>query len=386
MNQIVSAFSSSADTSAAAAELVQQIRAQLPRVDALVVFCSSRHDYPTLLTALQEGLNPGQLVGCSSAGEFVGTRQTEGGASLIAFSSDELAFSSGLGHGIAQDPASVAREIIASFSLPDSSNYQYKYALIFNDPLSGRAEELIEALALESGGEHQIFGGGAGDDAAFRKTHVFCGTQAYTDAAVGLEILSHRPIGIGIRHGWKAATPVMRVTEAHGQSVYSLNATPVDEFFTEYAQASAQKLDHDNPLPFFLHNILGVKKEGGYRLAVPLGFDGKGGLNCCASVPEGAPVSIMSPDETGAADAARAAARDALSQLEGNKPGAALFFDCVATRLRIGKGFGDELQAVASELGPVPVVGCNTYGQVAQVSGQLSGFHNCTAVVCVFPE
>lgn len=30
--------------------------------------------------------------------------------------------------------------------------------------------------------------------------------------------------------------------------------------------------------------------------------------------------------------------------------------------------------------------GCNTYGQIARAEGQFSGFHNCTAVVCVIPE
>jgi hypothetical protein len=34
----------------------------------------------------------------------------------------------------------------------------------------------------------------------------------------------------------------------------------------------------------------------------------------------------------------------------------------------------------------VALAGCNTYGQVASIEGQLSGFHNCNAVVCVFPE
>ena len=89
---------------------------------------------------------------------------------------------------------------------------------------------------------------------------------------------------------------------------------------------------------------------------------------------------------TPAAEAAGGATEDAIAQLEGHKPGAALFFDCVATRLRVGKGFGNELSAVAEKLGQVPLVGCNTYGQVAQVEGQFSGFHNCTAIICVIPE
>jgi hypothetical protein len=29
--------------------------------------------------------------------------------------------------------------------------------------------------------------------------------------------------------------------------------------------------------------------------------------------------------------------------------------------------------------------GCNTFGQIARGEGQFSGFHNCTAVVCIIP-
>lgn len=386
MNKTASAFSSLADTQAAAADLVQQIAATIPSPDALILFCSSKHDYPTLLRTIQEGLHPRQLVGCSSAGEFAGTRQAEGAASVIAFSSDEMAFSSGLGLGLSSNPRQTAKEIISGFQGTATDRYRYKYALVLNDPLAGFAEELIEALMLESGGGYQLFGGGAGDDAAFRKTWVFRGTEAHSNAAVALEILSNKPIGIGVRHGWKPATPLMRVTEARGSSLYSLNATPVTEVYEEFATESHQKLELTDPLPFLLHNIIGVKADAGYKLRVPLGFGGDGSLTCCVEVPTGAAVSIMSADGTAAAEAAVEAAEDAIAQLEGNKPGAALFFDCVATRLRVGKGFGNELSAVAQKLGPVPLVGCNTYGQVAQVEGQFSGFHNCTAVVCVIPE
>ena len=60
-------------------------------------------------------------------------------------------------------------------------------------------------------------------------------------------------------------------------------------------------------------------------------------------------------------------------------------FDCVATRLRLGRAFEDELRACASLLDPAGFVGCNTYGQIARSEGQVSGFHNCTAVVCLLP-
>ena len=75
-----------------------------------------------------------------------------------------------------------------------------------------------------------------------------------------------------------------------------------------------------------------------------------------------------------------------LQALGGRRPAAALVFDCVATRLRLGRAFDDELGACAQLLKPARFVGCNTYGQIARAEGQFGGFHNCTAVVCVLPE
>jgi hypothetical protein len=91
---------------------------------------------------------------------------------------------------------------------------------------------------------------------------------------------------------------------------------------------------------------------------------------------------MMNPGGGSALEATRAA----LEQLQGAEPEAALFFDCVATRLRMGKDFGFELKNVKEVLGEACYAGCNTYGQIARAPGQFSGFHNCTAVVAVFPK
>ena len=46
-------------------------------------------------------------------------------------------------------------------------------------------------------------------------------------------------------------------------------------------------------------------------------------------------------------------------------------FDCVATRLRIGREFGFELQAVQDALGPQTIYAdCNSYGQIARAEGR----------------
>ncbi len=94
----------------------------------------------------------------------------------------------------------------------------------------------------------------------------------------------------------------------------------------------------------------------------------------------------MSTNRNASVEAADNATKTALGKLKGNKPNIGLFFDCVATRLRLGNDFNSELKAVSNAFDKTKYVGCNTHGQVARVDGQFSGFHNCTAVVCVIPD
>jgi len=111
-----------------------------------------------------------------------------------------------------------------------------------------------------------------------------------------------------------------------------------------------------------------------------------GSIACAADIPEGALISVMRSSSASAATAASEAAQDAIGQLGGEKPSVTLFFDCVATRLRLGDSFALELDAVQAALGESQFIGCNTHGQIARSEHQFSGFHNCTAVVCAIPS
>jgi hypothetical protein len=354
--------------------------------DAVILFASSRFDYAALLTALDSTCHPRLMVGCSSAGEFTSGMQAEGSACAIALRSPEMAFRAALGRGLTTNREGAAIEMVSSFGGMHTHDYRFRTALVLADALAGYTDEVLDHLTRLTGGAYRFFGGGAGDDAQFQETHVFYGTEAFTDAVVALEILSNKPIGIGVRHGWEPASDAMRVTEAEGSRLVSMNAIPSVEVFEEYADISGQHFDAEHPLPFFLHNTIGIDTGTGYKLRVPLASNEDGSFTCASDIPTGATTRIMKTTAPSAITAAADAAADATRQIEGFEPKVALFFDCVATRLRIGNEFGFELAAVQDTLGPVQYAGCNTYGQIARAEGQFSGFHNCTAVVCVIPD
>ena len=386
MTEVAAGHTSAKDPAVAVKELAAQIREQMQGPpDALVVFASSDYDAPALLRGLQAEINPGFLVGSSSAGEFAHGSAGVGSASALAIRSGEMKFSVGIGHGVSRDGRTAARELVSAFQGIEGE-YPYRAALVMSDALAGHAEALVEELTLRTSGRYVLAGGGAGDDARFAQTHVFLGTEVHTDAAVALEILSHKPIGVGVGHGWEPASPAMRATEVDGMRLVGLNGQPAIEAFHAHAAEQGKPFNDDDPMPYFLHNILGIATGDGYRLRVPLAVHEDGSVTCAAEIPEHAQVHIMRTTNASAALSAARATDHALAALGGHAPAAALFFDCVATRLRLGEDFADELDTVLARMEPAKMVGCNTYGQIARAEGQFSGFHNCTAVVLVLPD
>jgi hypothetical protein len=304
----------------------------------------------------------------------------------MGLKSNRMRFAVGVGRKLSADPTGAAREVAKSFTGIAAPALPHRSALVMTDALAGHADAVVEELTVVTRGNYRFFGGGAGDDGRFQKTHVFAGTEAVTDAIVALEILSLQPLGVGVSHGWIPAGEGLRVTEAQGSRVISLNGAPAVDAIEDHARATGQAFDRSAPLPFFLHNILGIKSGADYRLRVPLAVNGDGSISCAADIPQGSVVHLMKTTDESAVCAAERATRSALASLGGQRPRAALVFDCVATRLRMGRAFDDELKACAELLHPAGFVGCNTYGQIARAEGQFGGFHNCTAVVCVLPE
>lgn len=374
------------DARAAGRQLAVEITRALGREpQALMIFAAPTYDHGALLDEIANLCPSALVVGASSAGEFMNHERGEGLACALGLAGDDVHFGVGVARDVAAGAAVAAGQITSSFAGLNDHEFPHRSALVMTDALAGHGDLLVDELTLATGGQYQFFGGGAGDNAQFQRTSVFLGRDVLNGAAVALEMLTAKPLGIGVRHGWTPASLPFRVTEAEGMRLIGLNGLPAAEVFEAHAATTGQSLDRAAPVPFFLHNILGIESGESHRLRVPLAVLADGSILCAAEVPQGAVVHIMRASAASAVEAAQEAAQAALAALGGLKPQAALFFDCVATRLRMGDQFGDEVATVREQLAGADLVGCNTHGQIARAEGQFDGFHNCTAVVVVVP-
>jgi hypothetical protein len=352
----------------------------------VIIFASPVYAYSSLLAALRAQCRPAAVVGCSSAGEFTGEGLSSSSAVAVALSSDDIRFKVHVQRDITTNIREAAFNLAAAFDPDDDPEFPHRAVLMLVDVLAGFAEEFLEAFMKATEGRYGIFGGGAADDAAFRKTFVFADDEALSCAAVALEIKSRRAIGLGVSHGWTHASPPIKVTRANGLIINELDNKPAVEYVEEFARQRGTRFDRRDPLPFFLHHVIGIQTEEGDKLRVPLKVMDDGSIACASEVPTGSTIRIMRTRNESASEAAYIAANRARRAIDSHEPGMALFFDCAATRLRLGEAFGSSISEVKRATSSSVCVGCNTYGQFAGIEGQFSGFHNCTAVVCVLPD
>lgn len=375
------------DPVAAGTALGEQIAAQLGNEpDAVMLFTATRYDYPSLLEAIHRSANPSVLIGGSTVGAYTAAGEVDRGACAIALSSGDMSFHGCLAKGLRGHGVEAARRLLLGFRGLKRTTDSFRSAVVLIDARSGHTEEFVQELILGSHGTYQFLGGGTADDMLVKSSHVFFDRDVYTDAAVALEILSKRPLGVGVVRSWTPSGPPLRVTAAEENRLISLNAEPAVESVIAHARRTSQTFDRHAPLPFFLRNVFGQQHGNGYKLRVPLFVDDAGAIICAAEVTEGSLIQIMTTSADQAVHALGRATESARMQLAGREPDIGILFDCVTARLRNEHGFGYDVRWLKDVLGETPYGGFGTAGQIVRAEGEFGGFQNSTGVLLLFPQ
>ena len=374
------------ETAKAAAQEALADSAQ-PRLG--IVFATSLSDLEALVRGLSEAFGDVPFLGCSSAGEFVTDRISDGGVAVSVLGGDGFGLSLGSAKGLKGNTtravAQLRRSLRNGETVPAPADAQHHTVLLLCDGLAGNGEGLVDALAMEAGPGVAIAGGAAGDDAKFAKTRVFANGEILDDAVVAAELITAKKVGVGVHHGWCAASAPGTVTDAEGSRLIAIDDQPAIEFYRAYAQTKGVELTAENQNEFvFTHELGIVLMNDELKVRAPLSVNDDGSINCATEVPKGQQVRVVEGDHDAIIAAAKTAAEVALEDL-GEQPSGAIVFDCVARKLVLGARFDEEVAAFREVL-KAPLIGFNTYGEIARVRGQLSGFHNTTAVVVALPQ
>lgn len=360
--------------------------------DIVFVFASATHDYPRLLRAIRSVTGSTRVVGCSAAGEFSHADQGQGAVVVMAIKSDSVRFVVGMGRGLKASRHKAIHEALRTASAEHraarNAGFPHAACFVLSDGLAGCGEDIVDEVHAMVGGLTQIVGGAAADDAKFVRTDVFFDEQHFTDAIVVVQAFSRTPVGIGVRHGLSSACPSMIVTRATANVIHEIDGRPALQAYEKFAQSLGEPFGPDTRDAFMMVHELGMLTASGeYKIRAPLHGNEDGSIVMASEVPTGASVAIMSGTDQKLVSAAEGAAASAVTNLAGAKPGAILVFDCICRRIFLGANYKRQIDAIAAVVGKgVPLIGWETYGEIALTPGQQSGWHNSTSVVAILPD
>ena len=357
-----SALSHATDARAAAADLIAQFEAQLRGASptAIIVFNSPALHGPVVLAALGERYPAAQVVGCTTAGEFIERDGSVGGVSAMALPASPARaahavvadFRGGVERGIRDAATRLGRLVGADLATLDAKRY---VGIVLFDGLHMREEAANEALGAVAP-QLAFVGGSAGDDLAFKETRVFHGSESSADGAVLLLLEMAVPFTFTKSCSFEPTRHRFTITRADeaNRVVYELDGRPVLDVYAEVVSATPATL---GPEIFMTHPV-GMMLDGEAWIRSPQQALPDGGLKFYCRITEGSEIHVMrSTDLVGETrDAMTRAVREV-----GGRASGAILFNCILRRLELDatkahEGFRDALLGI-------PTVGFHTYGE-----------------------
>ncbi len=361
-------------------------------VNLSVVFVSSAYDYKAVVKGVREVTNSVPLIGCSTAGEFTEEKVEKESVACAVISTDTHKFFPGMGKGLKEDELKALKD--ASSKLPSNvEGYPYLSAILLVDGLAGKGEESVLAALDALGPNVKFSGGAAGDDLKFKQTTVFANDEVASNAASLTLVASRTPVAIGVKHGHSPISPPLTISKAEGNVVYEIDGKPAFQVWKEYTRHNAKTIGMDVDKmtkaeavqTFFTRYEAGLLTGTEYKIRWLGGTtttDGPITFPCTMS--EGMVVRVMESPKQAQISSAKKAAEFAFQAAKGAKLAGAIVFDCVCRAVILGDDFSKAVNEIKNVL-KVPLVGFETYGEIAMEIGQLSGFHNTTTVVLLIP-
>jgi len=255
---------------------------------------------------------------------------------------------------------------------------------VLADGFASGIGRLLESLFINYGLEINYLGGGAGDLERSGRPCVL--TQNGLEAGCAVLAALPFPSGVGVRHGWQPLAGPLRVTEASGNTILSLDGQPAFEVYRQLLQETGVSVSSEDFFAVAQAFPFGINRLGGEMIIRdPLALNEQGGIRCAGPVTAGAYLYLMR-GEPAALLAAAAEAREVGEQaLSPATPYAGtLVFDCISRALFLQDHFAQELAAVAQ--GQSPLFGALTIGEIANSGRSYLEFFNKTTVVARLGE
>jgi len=372
----------------AAEHALEPLAGQAP--DLVMLFSTTDLDPGQVLAGVCAVAGEVALVGGCSAGVIVPEGAFTSGVAVLALCSEEIQVIADIAPGVGQHAEEAGRALVGRLWTRKQEAYRGANGLLLTllSAQDSRAMEMVaEAMGDELGPLYRLVGGGVQDPSGRINRPTFLNGEAYRDAVAAALLLTAGPVGVGVRHGYKALGRPLVVTRAKGNILYELDGRSAFEAYVEQFPDHPE-LTLQNFGQFAVDHPLGLPQMGReYIVRDPLGAGPDGALECGGLIPEHAVVRIMAGDRETLIRSAGEAAAEAMRSLSGQRPLLALVFSCVSRLAYLGAAAQEELAAIRGVIGlETPLIGLFSFGEVAAQLDSPPTVHNKTVVVGMIGE
>lgn len=327
---------------------------------------------------------PGATVlGCSTAGEIVGTSihdKTISGA-VVDFDHTRLASAHASVSGPV-DSFTAGRTVAEALADPE-----LRGVLVLSDGLAVNGSELVRGLASVIPDEVIVTGGLAGDADRFERTWVIHDGAPAPDQVTAVGLYGNAvQIGHGSQGGWDIFGPERTVSRSKGNVLYELDGRPALALYKEYLGELASGLPATALL--FPLAVRGEDADGPQLTRTVLGIDeAKQSMTFAGDVPQGSRAQLMRANFDRLVGSASDAAALARMGVDSDSPVLSLAISCVGRRLILKERTEEELEA-ALELLPAgsAQVGFYSYGEISPYASGRCDLHNQTLTLTTLSE
>lgn len=353
----VSSSAPSADRAAA------DLRAGLGDRDlgCVLFFCSANRDLGAMAGAMAGQFGDAVVVGCSTAGEIGPGGYARGTVAAVGLPAAHFTavaepigalsdFDLPQGHALVSQ--ALARLESAS-TVPVGA--RTTFALLLIDGLSGREEWVVSALSLALG-DIPLFGGSAGDQLRFDRTHVYFDGAFHSDGAVLLLVATDCPFTVFRTEHFVSTDRKMVVTAADPMArvVTEINGEPAAREYARMVGLGAGR--RLTPMIFAAHPVV-VRVGGVFYVRSIQKVNEDESLTFFCAIDEGIVLTVARGVDI--VDNLKATLAGIRGQI--GPPSVIIGCDCILRRLEIERR--RLTRRMSSLLAANRVIGFNTYGE-----------------------
>ena len=353
------------------------------RTLVLLFGSSSFLDTPDPISELVKDYRESIVMGCSTAGEILGTQIFDESlsAAIVRFDQTDLRMASAPARS-AEDSFMAGQQIAKQLNDP-----RLKGIFVLSDGLHVNGSELVRGLNSEVAPSVVVTGGLAGDGDRFRRTWVLQDRRPQPGFVTSVGFYGdHIRIGHGSKGGWDRFGPERRVTKSKGNVLFELDGRPALQLYKEYLGDRASGLPATGLLFPLALRAKQTESKSLVRTILAVN-EAEQSLTFAGDIPEGALAQLMKANFDRLVQGALEAASSTKLSDDGSSATLAVAISCVGRRLVLGERTEEETEATLDVLPKgTQQIGFYSYGEISPYTAGTCDLHNQTMTLTTLSE